>query len=118
DDNHVDVISAAQTTSNITTNTGGSATNTYVVVFNSTTGKGEVWFDTDWSNTANRVQVATLSNITTLAGVTAITATDIVVYDSTLGPAGVAGSPINMGLAGTVLDHAGPVSLTVLGVPS
>jgi Ca2+-binding RTX toxin-like protein len=118
DDNHVDVINnSSQTTAQITGDTGGTATNTYAIVFNSTTGKGEIWFDTDWNNTANRVQVATLNNITTLAGVAAITASDIVVYDSTLGPAGVAGSPINLGLSDPA-GHIGAVTVTIGGVPS
>ena len=94
-----------------------TATNTYAIVFNSTTGKGEIWFDTDWSNTANRVQVATLNNVTTLAGVTAITASDIVVYDSTLGPAGIAGSPINLGLTNPP-GNVGTVTVTISGIPT
>ncbi|MCE6981523.1 type I secretion C-terminal target domain-containing protein, partial [Pseudomonas frederiksbergensis] len=118
DDNKVDVIDAnSQTTSQITTGTGGGATNTYVIVFNSTTGKGEIWFDTDWSNTASRVQVATLNNVTTLAGVANITASDIVVHDSTLGPAGVAGSPINLGLA-DALTRADVTTVTISGLPA
>ncbi|UQR61116.1 VCBS domain-containing protein [Bradyrhizobium sp. C-145] len=118
DDNHVDVLTSSQTTSNITTNNGGAATNAYVIVFNSTTGHGEIWFDTDWSNTANRVQVATLSNIMTLAGVTAITNTDLVVYDSTLGPAGVAGSSMNMGLLGSISGLVGPATIALDAVPA
>ena len=118
DDNKVDLIDASsQTTSQITTGTGGSATNTYVIVFNSTTGKGEIWFDTDWSNTASRVQVATLNNVTTLAGVANITASDIVVHDSTLGPAGIAGNPINLGLADAV-TRADVSTVTISGLPA
>ena len=56
------------------------------IVFNSTTGRGEIWFDDNWETTAGRVQVATLDNVTTLAGVTNITATDIVVYSSAADP--------------------------------
>ena len=118
DDNHVDVITGSQTSLQITTGTGGSATNTYVIVFNSTTSKGEIWFDTNWNDTANRVQVATLNNVTTLAGVTAITNTDIVVYDSTLGPAGVAGNPITLGLSDPSVDRVGPVTVTIAGITS
>ena len=116
DDNAVDVISAAQTTAQITGTNGGNATNTYVIVFNSDTGKGEIWFDDNWNNTAGRVQVATLNNVTSLAGVTAITNTDIVVYDSTLGPAGVAGSAINLGL--TDVNVYGAPTVTISGVPA
>ncbi|WP_223462618.1 beta strand repeat-containing protein, partial [Pseudomonas sp. A-R-26] len=118
DDNKIDLIDASsQTTSQITTGIGGGATNTYVIVFNSTTSKGEIWFDTDWSNTASRVQVATLNTVTTLAGVTNITASDIVVYDNTLGPAGVAGSPINVGLADAV-TRADVATVTISGLPT
>ncbi|WP_327440010.1 VCBS domain-containing protein [Pseudomonas donghuensis] len=118
DDNKIDLIdSSSQTTSQITTGTGGGATNTYVIVFNSTTGKGEIWFDTDWSNTASRVQVATLNNVTTLAGVANITASDIVVHDSILGPAGVAGSPINLGLTDAV-THADVTTVSISGLPA
>src|SRR5262249_23165803 len=90
DNDGVDVITNAQTTTQIQTSTGGNnSNNLYIIVFNSITNHGEIWFDTNWNDTANRIQVATLSNVTTLAGVTAITASDIVVYDTTLGPAGM-----------------------------
>ena len=115
DDDNVDVINASQTTFQITGSTGGSATNLYVIVFNSMTGEGEIWYNSNWSNTTGRVQVATLSNITTLAGITAIANTDIVVYDSTLGPAGVAGSPINLGISSTSAASFA-MTLTIAGV--
>jgi T1SS-143 domain-containing protein len=87
DDRHVILINAAQTTAQITSNTGGSSSeNSYVIVFNSTTGRGEIWFDTDWDSTGSRVQIATLDNITSLAQLTAITASDIVVYNSVTDP--------------------------------
>jgi hypothetical protein len=47
-------------------------------VFNSTTGRAELWYDTDWSDAANRVKLATLDNVTTLAGTVAITNTSFV----------------------------------------
>jgi VCBS repeat-containing protein len=117
DDNSVVVIQNAQTTSDITTSNPGNATNTYAIVFNSTTGKGEIWFDSDWNDVGSRVQVATLNNVTSLAGITAITASDIVVYDSTFGPAGVAGSPINLGLADAV-TRADVATVTISGLPA
>ena len=116
DDNHVDVITGTQTTTLITTTVAGNATNTYAVVFNSTTNLAEIWFDTDWSNTANRVQVATLNGVTATQ-VAALARTDFVVYDSTLGPAGVAGSPINLGLA-DVASQVDAVMVTISGVPA
>jgi hypothetical protein len=72
--NKVVELSSAQTTEQITTGIGGAA-NAYVLVFNSTTGKGELWWDDDWSTAAgegeSRTQLATFDNITTLGGVTA-----------------------------------------------
>ncbi|TPI69980.1 hypothetical protein FJ424_03500, partial [Mesorhizobium sp. B3-1-8] len=65
DANKVVEIQAAQTTSQITNGTAGAA-NAYVVVFNSDTGKGELWHDANWSDTGGRVHVATLDDVTTL----------------------------------------------------
>jgi VCBS repeat-containing protein len=89
DDNKVILITSAQSTATITGTTisgGGSPDNNYILVFNSTTGRGEIWFDTNWENVENRVQIATLDNITTLGQLTAITASDIVVYNSATDP--------------------------------
>ena len=81
-------ISSALTTAQITgdTSTDLNTNNVYVVVFNSTTGRGEIWFDNNWNDTANRVQVATLDNFTATAQVTALTASDFVVYNSAADP--------------------------------
>ena len=66
-DNKVVEIQASQTTAQISAVTA-AALNAMVVVFNSTTGRGEVWFDDNWSTTgADRIQIATLDNVTTLA---------------------------------------------------
>ncbi|WP_189635561.1 VCBS domain-containing protein [Rhizobium grahamii] len=89
DDNKVIVITTAQSSSQISATEiagSGSPTNNYVLVFNSTTGKGELWFDSDWSDAANRVHVATLSNITSLAQLGNISASDIVVYNNATDP--------------------------------
>ena len=91
--------------------------NDYVIVFNSTTGHGEIWFDTNWQNTAGRIQVAMLNNITTINDLQSITASDIIVYNNTAAPAGVAGEAINLALADPV-DHIGAVTVTIAGVPS
>ncbi|MCB1440327.1 MAG: hypothetical protein KDJ63_11200, partial [Nitratireductor sp.] len=79
DDDEVVEISAAQTGVQIATGSGANA-NAYVLVFNSTTGFGELWHDTNWSDQANRVQIATFENITTLAGVTAFDNGDFMVW--------------------------------------
>ena len=51
-------------------------------MFNSTTGRGEIWFDSDWNDLGSRVKIATLDNITTLADLNQITASDIVAYNN------------------------------------
>ena len=58
-----------------------------MIVFNDELDVGQIWFDTNWNDTANRTLVATLSNITTLGQLTAIAASDIVVYSTPDNPA-------------------------------
>ena len=80
---HVVRINAAQTTAQITGDLGANnSQNLYVFVFNSTTGRGEIWFDSDWNDLGSRVKIATLDNITTLADLNQITASDIVAYNN------------------------------------
>src|SRR5690606_22675685 len=86
-DNSVVKITEALSEQQIRTQVGGTsgfggsnhATNNYILVFNSTSGKGEIWFDNDWSDTDmnSRVKVAVLDNITTLAALKNIEANDI-----------------------------------------
>jgi hypothetical protein len=59
---------------------GTAATTAYLVVFNSTTGRGEIWYDADWAAVGNTLRVATLDNVTTLVGVTALTNANFVAY--------------------------------------
>ncbi|GAA0029145.1 hypothetical protein [Bradyrhizobium ottawaense] len=87
-----------------------------MVVFNSTTGKAEVWFDDNWFSTAGRVQIATLDGVTS-GQVAALTAADFVLYDSSF-PAGVAGSPINLGLTDPTADQTDTITVTLAGVAS
>ncbi|RUX04749.1 type I secretion C-terminal target domain-containing protein, partial [Mesorhizobium sp. M8A.F.Ca.ET.023.01.1.1] len=86
DSAHVVRIDAAQTPVQIAAATAAAATNAYVLVFNSTTGHGELWFDTNWSDATGRTQVATFENITTLGQLTTLTSTDFVVYNSATDP--------------------------------
>ncbi|POF31663.1 T1SS-143 repeat domain-containing protein [Roseibium marinum] len=81
-------ITTAQTTDQIQNDDPGSYTrvNNYVIVFNSDTGKGEIWFDVNWASTSGRYHVATLNNITSVAQLNNITASDIVVYSSAYDP--------------------------------
>lgn len=72
-------LSTSQTNTELTTGTA-AAVAAYVLVHNSTTGKGELWYDADWSSTADRSQIATFDNITTLAGVQNFSNTDFVEY--------------------------------------
>ncbi len=53
-----------------------------VVLFNSTTSKGELWLDQDWSTASGRTQEATFDNVSTLVGVTAFQNTDFVEFVS------------------------------------
>ena len=95
DDAKVILITTAQTNAEITGNVSANSNplDSYVLVFNSTTGRGEIWYDTDWDSTAGRVKVATLNNVTTLAQLNQIGADDIVAYSS-------AADPIILDLAG------------------
>ncbi len=47
---------------------------------NSDTGRAELWFDTNWATAANRVQVATFDNVTTLVGTTGFTVNNFAEY--------------------------------------
>lgn len=67
------------TTAQITAQVGGAA-NALVLVFNTTTNKGELWYDADWSDTANRTQLVTFDNVVDLAGVKAFSNTDFVEF--------------------------------------
>ena len=60
-------LQTAQTAAQLATAVSAGAADALVLVFNSTTGFGEVWYDTNWNNDANRTQIATLENVTTLA---------------------------------------------------
>ena len=55
----------------------GGVANAYVLVFNSTTGHGELWHDTNWSDIGNRVQVATFDDIDQLTELTGLSASNV-----------------------------------------
>jgi hypothetical protein len=73
-------LQTSLTTAQITSQLGAAAANALVLVFNSTTGKGELWHDTDWSDVGTRSQLATFDTIVDLAGVQSFTNTDFVNY--------------------------------------
>jgi Ca2+-binding RTX toxin-like protein len=62
-------ITAAQTATQILNGdpSGSTSVNAIVLVFNDTTGRGEMWYDSNWQNTADRVQLASFENITSLS---------------------------------------------------
>jgi Ca2+-binding RTX toxin-like protein len=78
-DNHkVIELQTGLSTSQIQTDTG-AAIEAYVLVFNTTTGKAELWFDDNWSD-AGRTQVATFDNVVDLVGVQGFQNTDFVEF--------------------------------------
>ncbi|MEP1934163.1 MAG: hypothetical protein ABJJ37_23085 [Roseibium sp.] len=77
--NTVIELQSSQSTSDMTNNTG-SAVAAYVLVHNSTTGKGELWYDADWSTTGSRSHLTTFDNVTSLTGIQAFSNTDFVEY--------------------------------------
>jgi len=48
------------------TSGAGAAVEALVLVFNTTTGRSELWYDDDWTSTATRSQLVTFDNITTI----------------------------------------------------
>jgi hypothetical protein len=78
----LNVITSSKTTAEITGDfTAYAIANAVIVVHNSSTNVVEIWFDTDWQNTANRRQVATLSNRTALTDVTSLSLVDAEDFD-------------------------------------
>ena len=78
DDKKVIELQTALSTSQIQTD-AGAAVEAYLLVFNSTTNKGELWFDDDWSD-AGRSHVATFDNVTDLVGLIGFQNTDFVEF--------------------------------------
>jgi hypothetical protein len=78
DDKKVIELQTALSTSQIQTD-AGAAVEAYVLVFNSTTNKAELWFDEDWSD-AGRSHVATFDNVTDLVGLIGFQSIDFVEF--------------------------------------
>jgi Ca2+-binding RTX toxin-like protein len=74
---HVIELQQAQSTAQIQTVAAAGAADAVVIVFNSDTGKAEIWYDDDWTDAAGRTQLATIDTITTLTGVTDLTFADV-----------------------------------------
>jgi Ca2+-binding RTX toxin-like protein len=77
DDNKVVEIQLGLDTDAITGDVG-AAVNAYLLVFNTDTGRGELWHDTDWSDSDDRVQVATFDDIDLLVELTGLSNTNFV----------------------------------------
>ncbi|MBK1796070.1 choice-of-anchor K domain-containing protein, partial [Devosia sp. WQ 349] len=86
DDQRVIVISTAQSEATIKTGSVTSANNSYVIVYNSTSEHGEIWFATNWSVPSTRTLIATLENVISAAEVSALKASDFVVYSDANDP--------------------------------
>ncbi|QTR44949.1 hypothetical protein J9253_13110 [Thiothrix litoralis] len=74
------ILGTAQTTAQITS-AAAAAMDGVVAVFNSSTGHGELWFDANWSDSAGRVQIASLDNMTSaaqLGGLSTINGVDFI----------------------------------------
>lgn len=69
-------LSDAQITGQVST----AAAEAYVLVHNTTTGKAEVWYDSNWNDTASRQHILTFDNVVDLTGVTGFSNTDFVEY--------------------------------------
>ena len=70
----------AGATLNQITQTTNAAQEAYLLVFNLDTGKGELWYDNDWSTTSGRSQTAEFSDIDSLVELTGLTNSDFVEY--------------------------------------
>jgi hypothetical protein len=75
-------LQGSLTTSQITSTLApsGNANTSYVVVYNSTTSRGQLWYDPNWSDVPNRVQLATFDSFTSLSDVTSLTASNFFAY--------------------------------------
>ena len=71
-------LAASQTQIEDTT---AGAQDAYLLVFNSTTGRGELWFDADWSTDSGRSHTASFNDVTSLADLIGFSRTDFVEYE-------------------------------------
>ncbi|MFM7170631.1 MAG: VCBS domain-containing protein [Cyanobium sp.] len=54
----------------ITSLTSINADNAYVLLFNSVSSRGEIWWDDNWSNSSGRLKIATINSLSTPTSVT------------------------------------------------
>lgn len=75
DSNKVVRIGTSDTTANIAGFTKASFVDAYVLILNSTTGVGQLYYDADWGDTAGRELALNITNITTQTNLNLITNT-------------------------------------------
>lgn len=71
-------LAASQTQIEDTTT---NATNTYLLVFNSTSGEAEIWYDVNWDTTSAREHVLTIDGIDSVEQLIGLSNTDFVEYE-------------------------------------
>jgi Ca2+-binding RTX toxin-like protein len=76
--NKVTKITAGIT--NISTTASGANVAGYVLAYNNTTLRGELWYDTNWNNSGNRTQVATFDNVQSFATLDTFTNANFFAY--------------------------------------
>ncbi|OUS14163.1 hypothetical protein A9Q89_01470 [Gammaproteobacteria bacterium 53_120_T64] len=79
DDNKVVELQSSLSSSQIQSDLGANV-DAYVLVFDSTTNKAELWHDANWSDANNRSHVATFDDVVTLVGVQAFSNTDFIEF--------------------------------------
>ncbi|WP_299348985.1 hypothetical protein, partial [uncultured Maritalea sp.] len=79
-DNHKMIELQTGLSSGQITGDTGAAIEAYVMVFNTSTNKAELWYDNDWSTSASRRHIATLDNTSELSDVVGLSATDFVEF--------------------------------------
>lgn len=79
DNQKVVELTSAASGAQIAADTTTTAVEAYVLVFNATSGKGELWYDDNWADTGRELLVV-FDNITDLVGLTGLSNTDFVEY--------------------------------------
>jgi len=65
---------------NISTANSSGNVDGYVLAYNNTTGRGELWYDPNWNNTQGRLQVATFDNVTSFTTLNTFTSANFFAY--------------------------------------
>jgi len=80
--NKVICLTGALTNAQITSQLApsGNANTSYVVVYNSTASRGQLWYDANWNNIGGRLHLATFDTFTELSDVTSLAASNFFAY--------------------------------------